>query len=60
MDRFLYGLDDDIQRRITLFAKATVPAISEQTIGQLDMAEEDRAMLMDKAVEAQDAFISGL
>ena len=60
VDRFLYGLDDDIQRKITQFSKATVPLISEQTIAQLEMTDEDREELKKKASTAHDEFIQGL
>lgn len=60
VDRFLYGLDDDIQRKVTQFCKATIPSISDQIIGQLDMEEGDQTALRKRATEAQDAFIQGL
>lgn len=60
VDRFLYGLDENIERQITTFCKATVPEISQQLIDSLEMPEEDKAKLLDRATAAEQAFIEDL
>ena len=61
VERFLYGLDEDIQRQIGNFCKVTVPAIREKVLSQIDLEqEEDKAALVKDAEEAEAAFVKGL
>lgn len=60
VERFLYGLDADIERQIASFARSAVPSIAQQIIGSLDMDETERAELLSEAEEAEKAFYAGL
>jgi hypothetical protein len=60
VERFLYGLDGNIERSISQFCKLTIPTISEQILAHLEMSDEDRAGLARKAREAEEAFLSEL
>ena len=61
VERFLYGLDEDIQRQIGNFCKVTVPAIREKVLSQIDLEqEEDKAALVKDAEEAEAAFVKAL
>ncbi|MGK9199414.1 hypothetical protein [Sinorhizobium meliloti] len=60
VERFLYGLDSDIERQITVFCKDTVPEIRNQILAQLEMPEEDLKSLTIEAQNAERAFIDGL
>lgn len=60
VERFLYGLDGDIERSISQFCKFTVPAISDQILANLEMSDEDQSALKAKAREAEDAFVREL
>jgi len=60
VERFLYGLDGDMERSITQYCKNTVPAISDEIFAQLDMSDADMAILKTKARAAEDAFVKDL
>jgi hypothetical protein len=60
VERFLYGLDDDIQRKITDFCRRSIPSIREQTLGTLVMDDEDRSVTESEMLAAEDAFLDGL
>ncbi|MER8393728.1 hypothetical protein NKH10_17680 [Mesorhizobium sp. M1340] len=60
VERFLYGLDEGIERYIMQFCINTVPDISSHILANLEMGDEDRAALGAKAEEAQRAFLSEL
>ncbi|PTS90982.1 hypothetical protein DBR17_00385 [Sphingomonas sp. HMWF008] len=60
VERFLYGLDGELTRKITGFCEQSVPLISEELIGSLDLSEEEAATLRAKATEAEQAFFTGL
>lgn len=60
VERFLYGLDEDIEHDINTFCRKTVPAISGLIIDRLELDDSDRAELIQQAEQAQDAFIDGL
>jgi hypothetical protein len=60
VERFLYGLDGGIERQITEFAQTSVPSIAEELIGALDMPDDDKAALKERALEAEDRFYHGL
>lgn len=60
VERFLYGLDTDIERQITEFAKRSVPEISQQIINSLEIEQDDRDRLTAEAGAAEQAFFYGL
>jgi hypothetical protein len=60
VERFLYGLDDNIERQITDFAKKSVPDISRQLIESLEIDDDGRARLTEEAEAAEAAFFGGL
>ena len=60
VERFLYGLDNGIQRKIAQFCKSAVPSIRERVLTHLDMNPEDKDLLEAPAIEAEDAFFDGL
>lgn len=60
VERFLYGLDETIERQITQFCKRSVPKIREHIIDRLEMSDEDRTNLMNDAQEAERGFFDGL
>ncbi|TBZ06236.1 hypothetical protein [Rhizobium leguminosarum] len=60
VERFLYGLDSNIERQITIFCKQTVPEIRNQILAKLEMPEADQETLMKSAQDAERAFIEDL
>ncbi|ESZ30606.1 hypothetical protein NKH52_31000 [Mesorhizobium sp. M1066] len=56
VERFLYGLDEGIERHITTFVNNTISSISKDIIAQLDMPEAERRLLIRQAGEAETAF----
>jgi hypothetical protein len=60
VERFLYGLDESIERQITNFCKNSVPRIREEILASLDMTDEERNSLLQRAIEAEHAFFNGL
>lgn len=60
VERFLYGLDDDIQRKITQFCKLALPSIRGHVLDQLDMSQEDAGALEESVKIAEEAFLEGL
>lgn len=60
VERFLYGLDEGIERYIMQFCINTVPSISSHILANLEMSEEDKESLGAKAEEAQNAFLGEL
>ncbi|MCJ7993670.1 hypothetical protein J5N58_03470 [Rhizobium cremeum] len=60
VERFLYGLDSEIERQITIWCKEAVPEIRNQILNSLDMTPEDRNSLTQEAQDAEDAFIDDL
>lgn len=60
VERFLYGLDAGIERRITQFIKAAVPSIRAGIVDSLDMNEADRAALIAEWQNAEQGFFEGL
>lgn len=60
VERFLYGLDTEIERQIALWCKEAVPEISNQIINALSMSDADREQLTADARKAEEAFISDL
>lgn len=60
VERFLYGLDDNIERRISDFCRQAIPRIRELTIDQLDMPEGDLNGVEHDMKEAEEAFLDAL
>lgn len=60
VERFLYGLDGEIERLITVWCKEAVPEISNQIVQSLEMSDDDRNQLLTKIREAEDAFVNDL
>lgn len=60
VERFLYGLDGEIDTAITEFCRGTVSSIGQQIVNSLDMTEDDRTALMGEIGLAEQAFIAGL
>lgn len=60
VERFLYGLDSEIETQITNFAKRSVPDISRQLIESLEIDDEGRQRLIEEAGAAEAAFFGGL
>jgi hypothetical protein len=61
VERFLYGLDDRIQRQIAKFCKETIPDIRGGILDHIQFENEaDKADVSQKAQEAEEAFLKGL
>lgn len=60
VERFLYGLDDDIQRKITQFCKGALPSIRGHVMDQLVMSDDDLKALEESVKIAEEAFLEGL
>jgi hypothetical protein len=60
VERFLYGLDADIERKIVLFCKNTVPEIGNQLLNNLDATDDVLKSLSNSLISAQDAFVNNL
>lgn len=60
VERFLYGLDDQIERKIEEFCRQSIPSIREKTMESLVMEEEDRTNTEADMQEAERAFLEGL
>ncbi len=60
VERFLYGLDTTLQGKISTFCRDSVPKISEQIVGLLDLEEADRLAIQEGAKNAEGAFLAGL
>lgn len=61
VERFLYGLDDKIQKEVTKFCQITIPDIRNGIINEISFENEgDKAEIGNKAQEAESAFLSGL
>lgn len=60
VERFLYGLDMPLRDQIADFCKASVPRISEELLGALDLSEDDAEALRLRAQEAEQGFFDGL
>ena len=60
VERFLYGLDEGIERKIKQFCQNSVPEIANQLIMSLELADEERKSLIGDALDAEQAFMDGL
>ncbi|WP_207382391.1 hypothetical protein [Nitrobacter sp. Nb-311A] len=61
VDRFLYGLDDQIERYLTQFSQSTITKVREAIIGHISFEDDDDKKGFEEAVQdAEEAYISGL
>ncbi len=60
VERFIYGIDDEIQRKISTFSKEGVSAIREAIFQHLEIEGDGLASLEEKTQEAEQAFLDGL
>lgn len=61
VDRFLYGLDGNIERLLTQFSENTVSKVREAIIGKISFDDDADKEDFEKALrEAEDTFILGL
>jgi hypothetical protein len=60
VERFLYGLDSDIERKIKAFCQRTVPRISKQLLAQIDLDQEGLDLLRKEASVAETDFLDKL
>src|SRR5690606_25165765 len=61
VERFLYGLDEKIERQVTQFCGEAVKAVSSKIFEHLDFDDEGLATLVKNAAgEAEKAFTDGL
>jgi hypothetical protein len=60
VERFLYGLDGEIERKIKAFCQRTIPKISDHILVQMDLEEEARWQLEKEAMGAEKIFLDGL
>ncbi len=60
VERFLYGLDESIERKIKQFCESSVPDIGKKIVDSLDMSDEDKQALMAEAQIAERGFYDGL
>jgi hypothetical protein len=60
VERFLYGLDSDIERKIKTFCQRTVPEISNQLLAQMELEEEALNQLEEEAKAAEKVFLDAL
>jgi hypothetical protein len=60
VERFLYGLDEGIERKIKQFCQSSVPEIANKLILSLELPEDERKALIAEALDAEKAFLEGL
>jgi hypothetical protein len=60
VERFLYGVDADIERKLSQFARRNVQEIRNEVLQYLDMSPEDKSVLIEKMQAAEAAFMTGL
>ncbi|HBM88868.1 MAG TPA: hypothetical protein DD437_10005 [Rhodobiaceae bacterium] len=61
VERFLYGLDEDIEREVTLFCKRMIPIISDEILTRLKFDDpEDLERMKEDAKRAEHAFSEAL
>lgn len=60
VERFLYGLDGDIERNIATFCRNAVSEIKDEILNQLVMPDQDKEDLRHRAEAAELAFVSQL
>ena len=60
VERFLYGVDAEIERKLSQFARQNVQEIRTEIFKYLDMSDDDRNALTEKMKAAETAFVTGL
>lgn len=60
VERFLYGLDDQIERKIEDFCRQSIPSIREKTMETLVMEDNDRENTEAEMQEAERTFLEAL
>ncbi|MEK9212283.1 hypothetical protein [Sphingomonas sp. 2378] len=60
VERFLYGLDDEIERKIEDFCKRSIPSIREETLNYLVMEDADRDQTAADMIDMEQAFLDAL
>ena len=60
VERFLYGIDADIEDSIKAFVRLTIPAIKNGILEKLVINESDRNLLNSDATSAEEVFLSNL
>ena len=61
VERFLYGLDDDIERQITTFCTKTLPQIRERYLADFEYEDDEGKEEADQVGRnAERAFLNGL
>jgi hypothetical protein len=61
VERFLYGLDEKIQRDVAGFCKEAVTDITKRVLDQIDFEDPSaKQSLKDDAKKGEDAFVRGL
>lgn len=61
VDRFLYGLDDELRDRLTRFCKESIPKIADGVLAQLTFDEgDDKKDLEEWSRAAEEAFLESL
>ena len=60
VERFLYGIDSDIEDSIAEWVSRTIPPIKDEMLNSLQMSDEDMAELRNKAVLAENAVVEEL
>jgi hypothetical protein len=60
VERFLYGLDSDIERKIKTFCQRTVPEISNQLLERMELEQDVLDQLKQEAKAAEKVFHDAL
>jgi hypothetical protein len=60
VERFLYGLDSEIERKIKTFCQKTLPNISNHLLSRIDFENDVPEELFDEADKAERMFLEGL
>lgn len=60
VDRFLFGLDDDLQRKVDGFCRSEAPKIGKNLLAELEMSDEDREHLSRVSERSVLGFFDGL
>ena len=60
VERFLYGLDSEIERKIKAFCQRTIPKISEHILSQMDLDNDALDQLVKEAEAAERIFHDAL
>lgn len=60
VERFLYGLDEKIERQISQFCRGAIPKLRDEIFANLEMSPSDLETLLAKAKDAEKGFLDGL